>query len=63
MEAVLQPTQMQQVEATLKQSQTQQAPQRLIVKVPKMSVYSKRSSLEAMGTSDQQTAPKKMKIS
>jgi hypothetical protein len=62
MEAVLQPTQMQQVEATLKQSQTQQAPQKLIFKVPKMSVYNKRSSSEAMGTSDQQTAPKKMKI-
>jgi hypothetical protein len=62
MEAILQPTQTQQVEATLQQSQTQQASQKLIVKVPKMSVYNKRSSSEAMGTSDQQTSPKKMKI-
>jgi hypothetical protein len=62
MEAILQPTQTQQVEETLQQSQTQQAPQKLIFKVPKVSVYNKRSSSEAMGTSDQQTAPKKMKI-
>jgi hypothetical protein len=61
-EAILQPTQKQQVEATLQQSQTQQASQKLIVKVPKMSVYNKRSSLEANGTSDQHTAPNKMKI-
>jgi hypothetical protein len=62
MEAILQPTLTQQVEATLQQSQTQQAPQNLILKVPKISVYSKRSSLEAMGISDQQTCPKKMNI-
>jgi hypothetical protein len=62
MEAILQPIQTQQVEATLQQSQTQQAPQKLIIKVPKISVYSKRSSSEAMGISDQQTSPKKMKV-
>ena len=62
MEAILEPTQTQQVEATLQQSQTQQAPHKLIVKVPKMSLYSKRSSSEAMGTSDQQTTPKNIKI-
>ena len=62
MEAILQPTQTQQVEETLQQSQTQQASQKLIVKVPKMSGYRKRSSSEAIGTSEQQTAPKKMKI-
>jgi hypothetical protein len=45
------------------QSQTQQASQKLTIKVPKISVYSKRSSLEAMGISDQQTTPKKMKVS
>ena len=39
MEAILQPTQTQQVEATLQQSQTQQASQKLIFKVPKMSFY------------------------
>ena len=63
MEAILQPTQTQQVEATLQQSQTQQASQNLIVKVPKMSVYNKRSSSKAMGTSNQQNFPKKMNIS
>jgi hypothetical protein len=62
MEAILQPTQTQQVEATLQQTQIQQTPQKMIVKVPKISVYNKRSSSEALGTSSQQTAPKKMKI-
>jgi hypothetical protein len=62
MEAILQPTQTHQVEETLQQTQTQQTPQKLIVKVPKVSVYNKRSSSEAMGTSDQQTTPKKMNI-
>jgi hypothetical protein len=62
MEAILQPTQTQQVEETLQQSQTQQAPQKLIFKVPKVSVYNKRSNSEAMGTNDQQISPKKMKI-
>jgi hypothetical protein len=57
MEAILQPYQTQKVEATL-----QQTPQKLIVKVPKVSVYSKRSSSEALGTSSQHIAPKKMKI-
>jgi hypothetical protein len=61
-EATLQQIQTQQVEETLQRIQTQQAPQKLIIKVPKMSFYNKRSSAEAMGTSDQKTAPKKMKI-
>jgi hypothetical protein len=34
----------------------------LILQVPKVSVYTKRSSSEALGTSSQQTAPKKIKI-
>jgi hypothetical protein len=34
----------------------------LIVKAPKMSVYNKRSNLEALGSSSQQDIPKKMKI-
>jgi hypothetical protein len=38
MEAILQPTQTQQVKATLQQGQTQQAPQKRIVQVPKTSV-------------------------
>ena len=62
MEAILQQAQTQQLEATLQQSQTQQATQKLIFKVPKVSVYNKRSISEAMGTNDQQIAPKKMKI-
>jgi hypothetical protein len=53
MEAILQPYQTQQVEETLQHTQTQQTPQKLIVKIPKISVYIKRSSSEAMGTSDQ----------
>ena len=47
MEAISQPTQKKQVEETLQQIQTQQAPQKIIVKVPKMSVYNKRSNSEA----------------
>jgi hypothetical protein len=62
MEAILQPNQTQQVEATLQHIQTHQTPQKMIVKVPKISVYSKISSPEALGTSSQQNAPKKMKI-
>jgi hypothetical protein len=50
MEAILQPAQTQQVEASLEQTQTQQTPQKLIVKVPKIIVYSKRSSSKALGT-------------
>jgi len=34
----------------------------LIVKAPKLSVYNKRNSLEALGASSQQDIPKKMKI-
>jgi hypothetical protein len=50
------------MEETLQQIQTQQAPHKMIIKVSKISVYNKRSSLEAMGISDQQTSPKKMKV-
>jgi hypothetical protein len=34
----------------------------MIIKDPKMSVYRKGSSSEALGTSGQQNVPKKMKI-
>jgi hypothetical protein len=34
----------------------------LVVKDPKMSVYNKRNSSEALGASIQQDTPKKMKI-
>jgi hypothetical protein len=50
------------MEAILQQIQTQQDPQKLIMKVPKISVYNKRISSEAMGINDQQTTPKKMKV-
>jgi hypothetical protein len=53
MEEILQPTQTQQVEATLQHTQIQHTPQKLIVKVPKVSVYSKISSSEALGTKRQ----------
>jgi hypothetical protein len=63
MEEILQPTQTRKVEETLQQSQIQQASQKLIFKVPNIRlVYIKRSSSEALGISDQQTTPKKMKI-
>ena len=35
---------------------------RLVIKTPKMSVYNKRNSPEALGASSQQNIPKKMKI-
>ena len=41
------------MEATLQKIQTQKAPQNLIIKAPKISVYSKRRSSKAMGISDQ----------
>jgi hypothetical protein len=62
MEEIFQPPQTQQMEETLQQTQTQQTPQKMIFKFPKVSVYNKRSSSEALGTSSQQTVPKKMKI-
>jgi hypothetical protein len=62
-EAILQPTQTQQLEETLQQIQTQQVSLKLIANIPKMSIYSKRSSSESMGTGDQQISLKKMNIS
>jgi len=44
MEAILQPVQTQQVGPTLQQTQTQQTPQTLKFQVPKVIVYTKRSS-------------------
>jgi hypothetical protein len=63
MEKILQPTQTQQLEETLQQIQTQQVSPKLIVNIPKMSIYNKRISSDAMGTSDQHISPKKMNIS
>jgi hypothetical protein len=63
MEKILQPTQTQQLEETLQQIQTQQVSPKLIVNIPKMSIYSKRISSDSMGTSDQHISPKKMNIS
>ena len=57
MEAISQLAQTQQVGPT-----PQHNPQKLILQVPKVTVYTKRSSSEALGTSSQQTTPKKIKI-
>jgi hypothetical protein len=61
-ETTLQPVQTQQMEVALQPIQNQLAPQKLMIKIPKESVYSKRSSSEAMDIKDQQTSPKKMKV-
>jgi hypothetical protein len=53
MEATLKPSQTKQMETTLQQTQIQQTPQKLFVKVPKISVYKKRTSVEALGTGTQ----------
>jgi hypothetical protein len=44
------------------QVQTQKASPKLIIKAPKVSVYNKRSSSEALGSSSQQNIHKKIKI-
>ena len=62
MEATLQPIQTQQVEVTLQPIEIEKAPQKLMIKVPKTSVYNKRSILEAMDIDDQQTVKKNMKV-
>jgi hypothetical protein len=49
MEVTLQPDQTQQTESSPQQIQTQKTSPNLIIKSPKMSVYNKRSSLEALG--------------
>jgi hypothetical protein len=46
---------------TLQQTQTQHTPQKLTFQVPKLTVYT-RSTSEALGTSSQQNAPKKINI-
>jgi hypothetical protein len=50
------------VEAPLQQVKTQQAPQKLVIKIPKASVYSKISITETMDIDVEQTVKKKMKI-
>ena len=40
------------METTLQTTQTQQTPQKMIFKVPKVSVYNKRINSEALGTSE-----------
>jgi hypothetical protein len=62
MEVTLQPDQTQQIESSPQQIQTQKTSPKLIIKAPKMSVYNKRSSSEALGASSQQNILKKMKI-
>jgi hypothetical protein len=53
MEATLQLSQENQVGPTLKKTQKQHTPQKLTFQVPKLNVYTKRSSSEALGTSSQ----------
>ena len=62
MEVTLQPDQTQQIESAPQQIQTHKTSQRLIIKASKMSVYNKRSSLEALGTNGQKNVLKKVKI-
>jgi hypothetical protein len=62
MEVTLQHDQKKQIESSPQHIQTQKASLRLIVKAPKMSVYNKRSSSEALGASIQQNILKKMKV-
>jgi hypothetical protein len=62
MEVTLQHDQTKQIESTPQQNPTQKPSPRLVAKAPKMSVYNKRSSLEALGASSQQNILKKMKI-
>jgi hypothetical protein len=51
-----------QTESAYQQSPAQKPSPSLAVKAPKMSVYNKRRSSEALGASSQQDTPKKMKI-
>jgi hypothetical protein len=62
MEVTLQPDHTQQTGSAPQQTQTQKTSPKLIVKAPKMSVYNKRSSSEALGANSQQNILKKMKI-
>jgi hypothetical protein len=49
-------------EITSQQSSTQKPSPRLIIKAPKMSIFNKRSSSEALGASSQQDTLKKMRV-
>jgi hypothetical protein len=62
MEVTLQHDQTKQTESAPQQNSAQKPSPRLVVKSPKMSVYDKRSSSEALGASSQQNILKKMKI-
>jgi hypothetical protein len=62
MEVTLQHDKKKQTKLSPQQNPMQKPSPRLFVKAPKMSVYNKRSSSEALGTSSQQDIPKKMKI-
>jgi hypothetical protein len=59
---MFQPDQTQQMRSTLQQTHMKKTSPRLIVKYPKMSVYTKRSGSEALRASDQQNVLKKMII-
>jgi hypothetical protein len=62
MEVTMQHDQTKLAEPTSQQSPTQNFSPRLIFKPPKMSVYNKRNSLEALGADSQQDTLNKMKI-
>jgi hypothetical protein len=63
MEVTLQPDQKKQIESSPQQIWTQKTLPKLIIKAPKMSVYNKRISSEALGANNHQNILKKMKIS
>jgi hypothetical protein len=62
MEVTMQQYQTKQTEPASQQSPAQKPSPRLIIKTPKMSVYNKRNSSEALGASSQQNILKKMQI-
>jgi N-acetylmuramoyl-L-alanine amidase CwlA len=62
MEVTMQHDLTKQTKITSHQNPTHKQSPRLIIKDPKLSVYNKRSSSEALGSSSQQEILKKMKI-
>jgi hypothetical protein len=62
MEVIMLHDQEKQTELTLQQSSAQKPSPRLIIKAPKMSIFNKRSSSEALGASSQQDTLKKMRV-
>jgi hypothetical protein len=61
MEVITLHEQAKQTETTSQQISAQKSSPRLIIKAPKMSIFNKRSSSEALGASGQQDTLKKMR--